>query len=127
VTQIQNLTQYPNVQPVGYVRTGYAGRDIDDVLHDISVYSGWKTTDRAGVNVTAMAMHGIFFDEAPHEYTSENADYMSRINKAAKDASGIISPKTVCSPVIMAQGCPTIFLFLYALQPASYMRVLRRQ
>jgi Spherulation-specific family 4 len=96
--QIQNLTQFPNVRPVGYVRTGYASRNVEEVLRDVSLYSGWITTDRAGVNATAVAMHGIFFDEAPHEYSDENAEYMSRINTAVKDAAGILSPKTVRSP-----------------------------
>ena len=98
ITQIQNLTQYPNVQMVGYVRTGYATRDIEDVLSDISKYSGWDTISKEGVNSTALAMHGIFFDEAPHAYTPETADYMSRINQEAKDSVGVLSPKTVCSP-----------------------------
>lgn len=95
-TQIQNLTRFPNVQTLGYVRTGYATRDINDVLSDISIYSGWQSVEEDGVNATALAMHGIFFDEAPHEYSPEIADYMSRINQAAKDATGLLSPKTVC-------------------------------
>lgn len=96
-TQIQNLTRYPNVQTLGYVRTGYATRAVNDVLSDISTYSGWQTMEKDGVNATALAMHGIFFDEAPHEYSPENAEYMSRINQAVKDAAGVLSPKTVRS------------------------------
>ena len=94
-TQIQNLTRYPNVQTLGYVRTGNATRAINDVLSDISVYSRWDTVEKDGVNATALAMHGIFFDEAPHEYSPENVEYMSRINQAAKDATGVLLPKTV--------------------------------
>ena len=52
--------------------------------------------EQPGVNKTALAMRGIFFDEAPHEYDPDTVDYMSTINKAAKDATGILPPKTVC-------------------------------
>lgn len=98
-TQIQNLTQYPNVQAVGYVRTGYGSRDVQEILRDIATYSQWETTRRANVNASAMAMHGIFFDEAPHEYTPEAAEFLTTINQAAKDAAGVLEPKTVCSPL----------------------------
>ncbi len=105
-TQIQNLAQYSNVQTLGYVRTGYASRDINDVLRDIATYSGWKTVEKEGVNTTALAMHGIFFDEAPHEYSPETAEYMSRINQEAKDAPGVLLPKTVCSSPASIQHSP---------------------
>jgi len=86
---IQRLNAYPNVRTVGYVRTGYGNRSIDDVLHDVATYSGWAT------NATGIAMHGIFFDEAPYQYSSQIADYMKTANGAASSAEGIQGDKVV--------------------------------
>jgi hypothetical protein len=93
--QIRNLAPYSNVKTVAYVRTGYASRDIDEVLRDIATYSGWETDENSFVNTTDIGMHGIFIDEAPHDYSIENVEYMRTISRAAKDAIGILEPKTV--------------------------------
>lgn len=90
IFQIQKLNTYSNVRTVGYVRTGYATRNITSVLQDVSTYSGWAT-----FNATALAVHGIFFDEVPSEYSSANAEYLKSINQAAKNASGLQPDRTV--------------------------------
>lgn len=87
---IQRLNTYPNARTVGYVPTNYGKRPIDEVIQDVSTYSGWAT------NATGIAMHGIFFDEAPHEYSADVADYMRRANDAVLSANGIQGNKTVC-------------------------------
>ena len=40
-------------------------------------------------------MHGIFFDEAAHEFTPEVAEYMRTANDAVKAASGFAGENTV--------------------------------
>lgn len=40
-------------------------------------------------------MHGIFFDEAPHEYSADHVQYMQDANNAVRDAIGIQGEKTV--------------------------------
>lgn len=90
---IQKLNTYPNARTVGYVRTGYANqagdRPLSDVLRDIDTYSGWANSSQG------IGMHGIFFDEAPSEYTAEVADYMRQANEAARTAVGLRGNKTV--------------------------------
>src|SRR5258708_4599173 len=75
---VRKLNSYPNVKTVGYVRTGYATRNISTVLAEVNTYAGWasKSPD--------LAMHGIFFDEAPHEYVSDAVPYMQTVNLAVK-------------------------------------------
>ena len=74
---------------MGYVRTGYGNRNLSDVLQDISTFSGWANSSQG------IQMHGIFFDEAAHEYTPEVAEYMRTANNAVKAASGFAGDKTV--------------------------------
>ena len=90
LSAVRKLNTYPNVQTVGYVRTNYSSRSIGDVLQDVSTYSGWAT------NASGVAMHGIFFDEAPHEYSAETTAYMRRANDAVLRADGLQGDKTVC-------------------------------
>jgi hypothetical protein len=87
--QIQRLNAYPNVRTVGYVRTGYASRNLTTVLQEVGIYSGW-----AALSPT-LAMHGIFFDEVPSEYTTSSAEYLATINEAVKNASGLRPDRTV--------------------------------
>jgi hypothetical protein len=86
---VQTLNTYPNVKTVGYVRTGYATRNISDVVSDVNTYAGWASKS------STLAMHGIFFDEAPYEYVAEAVEYMRSINQAVKNATGLQGEKTV--------------------------------
>ncbi|KAF2017683.1 spherulin 4-like cell surface protein [Aaosphaeria arxii CBS 175.79] len=86
--EIEKLNGYPNVETVGYVRTGYASRNLTDVLTEVSTYAGWLSKS----NLTAM--HGIFFDESPHQYSAEAVDFMLQATKAVKE-SGLLGKKTV--------------------------------
>ena len=95
---VTELSSYPNAQTVGYVRTGYATRNITDVIDEVNIYSGWSSIS------SSLTMHGIFFDEAPHEYTADAVDFMHTVNKAVKDATGLQGPKTV-------RLCPYDFIF----------------
>ena len=88
VAAIAKLNSFPNVRSIGYVPTGYATRNISLVLADIETYSGWAS--QAG-----LAVHGIFFDEIPHQYSNDVSTYLDTINAAVKQASGILSSKTV--------------------------------
>lgn len=90
-SEVQRLNLYPNVRTVGYVRIGYAERNLTEVLEDVSTYSGWP----ANPNATDQGVHGIFFDETPSEYTTEVANYLKTINQAAKNAAGLLPDRTV--------------------------------
>ena len=86
---LEQLHTYPNVETVGYVRTGYASRDIKDVISEVSVYAEW------GSKSDALAMHGIFFDESPHEYSAAAVEFMHGANSAVKNATGLQGDRTV--------------------------------
>jgi hypothetical protein len=86
---LHQLSTYPNVQKVGYVRTGYAERNISDVLADVATYGGWEGQS------SDFAMEGIFFDESPHQYAAETVDYLERINLAVKNVTGLTGQRTV--------------------------------
>jgi hypothetical protein len=94
-TQIQKLNSFPNVRTIGYVRTDFAKRNITSVLSDVSVYSGWANSPSDGANSNPLALHGIFFDEIPNEYSPETATYLSAINQAVKSSSGLLPARTV--------------------------------
>jgi hypothetical protein len=86
---LNQLATYSNVQKVGYVRTGYATRNVSDVISELNVYAGWASKG------PAFAMDGIFFDESPHQYSVEAVDFMLKASRAVKDATGLQGAKTV--------------------------------
>jgi hypothetical protein len=87
------LNNYTNVQTVGYVRTGYATQNISFVISEVNTYAGWATKE------SSFAMHGIFFDESPYEYSAAAVEYMQTINQAVKNST-LQGAKTVrrCPP-----------------------------
>lgn len=87
--QLQRLNSYANVDTVGYVRTGYATRNISDVVSEIDRYAGWASKSNG------LAIHGIFFDESPHEYSAPAVEFMRNVNEVAKNSNGLQGNKTV--------------------------------
>jgi hypothetical protein len=87
---LKQLTAYANVRKIGYVRTGYASRNLTDIISELNIYAGWAAKDKA------FAMDGIFFDESPHQYSSEAVNFMLSASRAVKDATGFQGLKTVC-------------------------------
>jgi hypothetical protein len=86
---VRRLNSYPNIETVGYVRTGYATRNLTDVTQEVSVYSGWHNKS------SALAMHGIFFDEAPHQYSPQAVEFLRAADEFVKKAPGLQGRKTV--------------------------------
>jgi hypothetical protein len=86
---LTQLSTYPNVQKIGYVRTGYATRNLSDVISELNTYAGWASKS------PAFAIDGIFFDESPHEYSAEAVDFMLKASQAVKSAKGLQRSKTV--------------------------------
>lgn len=86
---LKQLAAYSNVQKVGYVRTGYATRNLSDVISEVNTFNGWTSKD------ADFAMDGIFFDESPHQYTADAVSFMLQATKAVKDAKDFQADKTV--------------------------------
>ncbi|GLA19209.1 hypothetical protein AnigIFM62618_006878 [Aspergillus niger] len=82
-SSVERLSTYSNVRKVGYVRTAYATRNITDVLDDVATYAGWANRS------LTLAMDGIFFDEAPYDYSATKVEYMQTISEAVKSSSGL--------------------------------------
>ena len=111
-TAIKNLTGYSNVEVVGYVRTGYATRNISAVIADVDTYAGWAS------NSSALAMDGIFFDEAPYEYSAAAVEYMRTANEAVNKATGLQEPRTVSwIPALSCHTSLSLSLSLSHTQP----------
>lgn len=53
------------------------------------MYAGWSSLS------SSLAMHGIFFDEAPYEYNATAVAYMKTIDAAVKASTGLKGAKTV--------------------------------
>ncbi|KAH7068061.1 Spherulation-specific family 4-domain-containing protein [Paraphoma chrysanthemicola] len=80
-TALTQLATYPNARKVGYVRTGYATRNLSDVISELNVYAGWASKNQA------FAIDGIFFDESPHQYSQNAVDFMLNATRAVKNAN----------------------------------------
>jgi hypothetical protein len=52
VTGVTTLNSYANAHTIGYVRTNWADRDIDDVKQDIDIYSQWASYSVASSSST---------------------------------------------------------------------------
>jgi hypothetical protein len=87
--QLEKLNGYPNVDTVGYVRTGYATQNISLVVSEVATYAGWASKN------SSLAIHGIFFDESPYEYSAAAVEYMHTINEAVKNSTGLQGDKIV--------------------------------
>lgn len=81
IAGISQLNSYPNTQLHGYVHLTSATRAQSDVKADISKYANWQAYTAADIH-----MEGIFFDEAPTEYSKPTYDYMSAVTNHARSA-----------------------------------------
>ncbi|KAK1833937.1 Spherulation-specific family 4-domain-containing protein [Podospora conica] len=77
---IAELHRYPNVQVLGYVRTDYARRPLADAVRDVGVYAAWPE---------ALAVEGIFLDEAPHVWDERAEAFMRELGGGIKAQEGI--------------------------------------
>ncbi len=62
------------------------------MMSEVNTYAGW------GKNSSLIAIQGIFFDEAPGEWTSEVQKYMEDVDKSVKGAGGISGERMVSLP-----------------------------
>ena len=105
---VEKLSTYDNALMVGYVRTGYATRNISTVIAEVDTYAGWSS------NSSALTLHGIFFDEAPYVYSEQAVDFMRTVNQVVKNSTSLQGPKLVSASLLW----PPIAY------PSSYVSVL---
>lgn len=97
IREIPRLNSYANVRTIGYVRTGWTTRDIDIVLSEVSTYASWSNSTYSSGPIS-YELSGIFFDEAPNNYTTNGQTYMNRIDQFVKTNSGFGGVNYVVSP-----------------------------
>lgn len=76
--ELPKLTAMSNVRTIGYVHTGWATRDMAIVLNEVSAYASWANKS------ARYELDGIFFDEAPNNYTQDRENYMKSIDEYVK-------------------------------------------
>jgi hypothetical protein len=81
--QAEKLKSYRNVQLIGYVKIGYAGRNLNTVTSQIGKYAGWASANRK------IAVDGIFLDEAPYNWNSTIERYLTDVKRSIKNNAGL--------------------------------------
>lgn len=82
--EIPVLASYANVRLLGYVHTSYAQRNISLVRKDIETYAAWPTESTN----SDLAVRGIFFDEAPQQYSAQSLTYLQNLTDLVKELKG---------------------------------------
>jgi hypothetical protein len=102
VREIPKLNSYANVQTVGYIRTTYCKRPIEEVLADIGTYARWYQEE----GVRGLGVSGIFFDETTNMYSEEIKEYLDAISLHVKETQGILGGRLVGirEPVTILDG-----------------------
>lgn len=120
---VEQFANVANVQTVGYVRTGYGTRAVNDIVQDIQSYANWSTIN------PQLTVHGIFFDESAYEDKPGALDDQVAANEAVKNASGILNPRLVIrNPgVVPAQGLRLNTTDLTVIFEQSYSEFERKQ
>ncbi|KAF2268664.1 hypothetical protein CC78DRAFT_529675 [Lojkania enalia] len=91
IREIPRLNAQPNACTVGYVRTTYCRRPIQEVLRDIATYADWSKD----FSINGLGVNGIFFDETPNVYSEEVKTYLDSITEAVKSDTGIRGERIV--------------------------------
>lgn len=82
--EIPVLASYANVRLLGYVHTSYAQRNISLVRKDIQTYAAWPTES----SNPDLGVRGIFFDEAPQQYSDQSLAYLQNLTDLVKELKG---------------------------------------
>ncbi|GAB7365321.1 hypothetical protein MBLNU230_g6402t1 [Neophaeotheca triangularis] len=91
VREIPKLNEQPNVLTLGYVRTEYCKRDLQETCRDIQTYGTWSQDEET----PGCYVQGIFFDETPNEASDHCAGFLEVVTWEARNASGIQGPRLV--------------------------------
>lgn len=95
IPNLAKLNAYNNTNLLGYVRTGYASRNLTTVESEVSRYAGWAKYGASDIHID-----GIFFDEATDD--TKYLSYMASLyhdvkNTYPNNATVITNPGTPIS------------------------------
>lgn len=120
--EIPRLTERANVTIVGYVRVDYCRRPVNEVLEDIRKYANWSTGLPVGSNDTCdsvtvnsatsnqFSVRGIFFDEVPNIWKSEDAAYLEDAGILVKKIDGILGDRLVSIGLLCSISCCWLYV-----------------
>ncbi|OQO03201.1 hypothetical protein B0A48_11456 [Cryoendolithus antarcticus] len=94
--ELPKLNARPNVTTVGYVRTKYCKRTIDEVYEEVKVYAGWSEADEQ----SGIFVQGVFMDEVPNHHSEHVENYLNDLTTKIKENTGIL--------VYAREGCTYI-------------------
>lgn len=89
--EIPKLNAFTNVHTVGYVRSTYCNRPIDQVFQDIDTYATRKIGGKDKL------FQGIFVDETVNIFSPEVKTYLDRVDSKIKGTQGLSGKRFVCS------------------------------
>jgi hypothetical protein len=81
IAGLAQLNTYPNVHTLGYVHVDWCSRSLSDVQAEVNTYANWKSYTAKDIHVS-----GIFFDEAPADYSASSFSYMQTASGYVKSA-----------------------------------------
>lgn len=87
--EIPKLNAFTNVQTVGYVRSTYCNRPIDQVFQDIDTYAKRQIAGESGL------FQGIFVDETVNVFSPDVKGYLDRVDSKIKGTDGISGKRIV--------------------------------
>ncbi|KAL2839042.1 Spherulation-specific family 4 [Aspergillus pseudodeflectus] len=96
ITGVTTLNSYANAHTVGYVRTNWADRDINDVKQDIDVYSQWATysgSSSSGSSKRSRKARRYRSPCSPQEETETDTEPISTISP-----TGFVTTTTPSTP-----------------------------
>ena len=98
--EVPKLRSYSNIRTLGYVATDYAEKDIEAVLAEIDTYAKWPKVS----NITKMRVDGIFLDETPSTYSTEEYAYLKRAAQAVRNGTTFKDHFVAHNPGLLAPG-----------------------
>ncbi|KAH7069092.1 Spherulation-specific family 4 [Paraphoma chrysanthemicola] len=87
--EIPKLNAFTNVKTVGYVRSTYCNRPIDQVFQDIDTYATRK------INGKDNLFQGIFVDETVNIFSPEVKTYLDRVDSKIKGTQGLSGKRLI--------------------------------
>ena len=90
VRELPRLNAFRNVRTIGYVRSQYCERPVEDVYADIDAYANRSSSETPGLGV-----NGIFIDETNNHYTDKVKRYLDDLDAHIKGNDGFGGDRTV--------------------------------
>ncbi|KAL2784026.1 Spherulation-specific family 4 [Aspergillus keveii] len=106
ITGVSTLNSYANAHTIGYVRTNWADRDIDDVKQDIDVYSRWASYSGSDSSASKRS-HTKRKYRHSHSCWNEDTDTEAEPTASTTPTGFITTTTTTSTPTFTATAAST--------------------